>query len=334
MYLRTDSIFILSKSKILFTLFLFLPFTHIVNMKLSLVYAYGIIFTLIIYILLVILFQKEYKIRKSPILFLASFNIVIIFLYHSVILQESLYSFIFFCTGMLFTILISFYKNLFDFIQLYYRKLALYYFLVIFFSIFIDFIFLKSGNPHFQLMYDVTRSGYLYRPLGVFGQPSINSGLLVVFYLLYMYKTKDEGIKLSFFKKYSLFAMLTLGIIVQGSGTGFLIYSMYILFRYYNNPYLLIFLFVGIVGILFSNVIDKMSLEYLSVIAKHTLEAFYLLQDFTLMNFFFGKGDIAAVDSGFIAPIYGVGIFYLMLILYICKTMFKKIEIVTLGLPY
>lgn len=322
--LKTSS-FIISNLKIIYFFYLVLPFIHIIKHRISDTYAYGFIILFIGFTVLLAIFKNRmvYNIKRVYLLWIFFINICFILMYHSLTLIGTLYSIAFFTVSVLFTLLLSFYYNVDVFIKKYFRKISFFYFIIIFLSILIDFMLLKFGLLEFQPMYDELKSGYINRPFGLFGQPSVNSGLLIVFYLFYLYSSNDT---LDKNLKVSLFFILTLGVVLQGSGVGFMLYTIYLLFKLRNRKYILFFLIPLISYLIFNNTIEKLSMDYIIYIVDHSFDAYYIMSNFSILDMLFGIATFNSVDSGFIYLISSVGILYTILILFLYMIMVKKVE--------
>lgn len=156
------------------------------------------------------------------------------------------------------------------FVKKYYQILN-FYIIAVVFSIIVDYIFLHSGYINFQLMYRDDKWSYMDRPFGIFGSPSVNSGLLVFFYILWL----DQK-NISFEYRAVLFFLVTLAILLQGSGTGYILYFIMmanylykkILIRIFALPLFLVAIWVVIQG----NFFQKVSLDYIVYNYEYNME--------------------------------------------------------------
>ncbi len=123
----------------------------------------------------------------------------------------------------LFIPVLLFYILMYDpriFLEKYYDKLLFFYILVFSLSILIDYIILHSYlDMSFQPMYGAESHSYFDRPFGITGQPSVNSVLSVFFYCLVLSRNEINQTKF-------LFSLVTIAVIFQGSGSGFVAYLM------------------------------------------------------------------------------------------------------------
>jgi hypothetical protein len=102
------------------------------------------------------------------------------------------------------------------FAEKYWDKLLRFYILVFSLSIMIDYFILHSAlDISLQPMYRETAWSYVDRPFGITGQPSVNSVLLVFFYALLLSRGSFDASKL-------FFLFMVIGVLLQGSGSGFI----------------------------------------------------------------------------------------------------------------
>ena len=216
-----------------------------------------------------------------------------------------------------------------------------YLIILISFSIFIDFLLLNVFNMiHLQPMYRGEDAySYLDRPFGLFGQPSINTAILVGALLLKRFIDKKNSLILNL--------LAISAIIAQGSGTGFISLLIYIIaLLWEKHKILLIFgtliLSVILYYIITSEVIPKIGLEYL-IFSYYYFE--YLIVDFfkytpteDLWIGFSSFSDIT-IDFGPIFMISKVGLLYfivytmyLLLIFYKEKSVIFRFFIISLAL--
>ncbi|WP_428026063.1 hypothetical protein [Arcobacter sp.] len=141
----------------------------------------------------------------------------------------------------------------------------------LFSMILIDYILIINGMSSYQLLF---KSSYLYgpyatKPLGLFGQFSINSTYAVFFYLLYLSFSEIKGINS---KKVILFLMTSFIIIVENSGSGYISFLLMIFVMIYNklkNKLFLIFLTsISIFILIYFNLLQKISLKYISFLIE------------------------------------------------------------------
>ena len=150
------------------------------------------------------------------------------------------------------------------FAEKYFDKLLRFYVLVFSLSIMIDYFILHSAlDISLQPMYRKEDWSYVTRPFGITGQPSVNSVLLVFFYALLL----SRG---SFGKSKLFFLLMVIGVLLQGSGSGFLglVMLMSVMFMSFNWPIIVFFYFFGILLLFLLvqqfNLFYKISFEYIS----------------------------------------------------------------------
>lgn len=266
------NIFLINRNSILYVLFLFLPFFNILSHRIN-------DFALIIIILPLVFLSfvnfdsnKKYSMKISYILLiiLLLFNFYIIYQYNvNNGNTEILYYLKFFGSFIFIFFYFVMFFNLEYFIINYYIKLIKYFVIIISISIIIDYIILHSYlDISLQLMYSSEAYSYKTRPFGIFGQPSVNSTLLVFFYFLLL-AHKD---KINYKVLKNLFLLVTISIVLQGSGSGFVSFAVLILALLFNSKYkyyALFFIFL-ILLIVINNIIEKISLEYMVVLLEHS----------------------------------------------------------------
>ena len=202
-------------------------------------------------------------------------------------------------------------------------------------SIIVDYFLLKFGMLTMQPMYREEAWSYFGRPFGIFGQPSVNSTLLCLFYLLYTRLKKVHNIFVSYD---SMFILTTIGCIVQGSGSGFLSYA-FVLFNKFSSkknvdfnlkkklPYIIVCIILLYI-IIMSNIIDKLSINYINVLIEFCNENIvipYLNILKNPINLWFGfSGNVITIDLGPLYLIASVGLFYFIIISFFTLSLFKK----------
>tara|TARA_Y100000996_G_scaffold399431_1_gene368458 strand:+ start:760 stop:1893 length:1134 start_codon:yes stop_codon:yes gene_type:complete len=150
------------------------------------------------------------------------------------------------------------------FAEKYWDKLLRFYILVFSLSIMIDFYILHSAlDISLQPMYREDDWSYFTRPFGITGQPSVNSVLLVFFYALLL----SRG---SFHESKLYFLFMFIGVLLQGSGSGFLalLILLNVMFMSFNWIIRIFVyscvLFLMIQLVLQFELFNKISVEYIS----------------------------------------------------------------------
>ena len=209
------------------------------------------------------------------------------------------------------------------------------YIIILSLSIFIDFYILHSSlDISLQPMYSEDARSYMARPFGLFGQPSVNSVLLVFFYTFWL-SLENKNVKSSSY----LFLLVTLGVLLQGSGSGFISYLMlFTAYKYVNIFIKLIIFALAACGILFIintfEILDKLSYEYIYGIVSvfiYQIGDWLDLIDQSFYGSFFLGGISSKIDFGPLFMISNVGFIYfitlLILFIYlisICKNHYER----------
>ncbi len=229
---------------------------------------------------------------------------------------------------MLFVLFSS--TSLNNFFKKHYASLLSWYVVIIFASIFIDYLIIKLGFPlSLQPMYRAELESYMDRPFGLFGQPSVNSTLLVFFYLLGLF----EGAFSKTTNKF-LFVLVTLGVVFQGSGSGFVSYLFLLICLCYQKMILRVtlipFVSVAIAVVISQNLIQKISWKYISFLMEYFWDIILLsLSKFeSVMDLLFGMdGNIDfPIDFGPIFMIAKVGLFAFLIYYSVFFYLFFKIK--------
>lgn len=200
-------------------------------------------------------------------------------------------------------------------INRYLARILNIYIVIFSFSIFIDFFILHSAlDISLQPMYREEDWSYMARPFGITGQPSVNSVLLVFFYVFWL-SLENKNVHY----KFHLFFLVTLGVFLQGSGSGFIAYAMLLVCMLKNiNVFFKLLLFSIIVyviafALIESNFLDKVSYAYISAIADVFYSQFNDWLDLVEKSFysFFLLGGISSnIDFGPLYLISNVGFIY------------------------
>ena len=224
------------KQRLLLFLFLIAPFIHILKVNIGNGITYSLYVSILFILLLIHPVSNDFK---------SLFNNNI-FIFHLLLLNIFLvlcYKVIVYGVGNYFDILfygahvIIFYSFIIigirDFVKKYYVYLLQYFFILSGLFIIADFIILNESKYGYEssLMHDETKAiaidpdgsirsrTDIYRPLGLFGQASVNSGVFVFLYILIL----AENYKHVFLSRlasiiYTLLAIVV--VILQASGLG------------------------------------------------------------------------------------------------------------------
>jgi len=314
-------------NKILYFFLMYMLFVAIIGNKISLLLAYVMILFFIFIIFL--FFNLKTSINKNEFLYV--FLLILLFLnfmyeyleYH----YNNLYYIQFYGSQLFFFIFFSFtIKNINLFFYKYAEKFFQFFTIILFLSIFIDWLLLKNGLVSYQLMYKENLKSYEGKPLGLFGQSSINSTYIIISYLLYLAFKKEK----KFIKDFFLFILVTISIILENSGSGYVAYLMLLFLLFSQFPLIRFFLLpIGLIIVIFviiNNFVQKISLEYLIYNINYFSEIFFSFYMNTVNNasdILFGiNGNINfPIDFGPLFMIAKVGLlytlFYFILYVYI-----------------
>jgi len=333
------------REKSFYLILLFIPFANIITLRLNSVIVYVVITFLLILSLILNLYNPKKITSEEKRLFLIFtpiFLLSIIYLIStSLFYIENFDNVLFFLQTSILVPTIPLFIDIKKIVETKLSQYLTYLIILISFSIFIDFLLLNVFNMiHLQPMYRGEDAySYLDRPFGLFGQPSINTAILVGALLLKRFIDKKNSLILNL--------LAISAIIAQGSGTGFISLLIYIIaLLWEKHKILLIFgtliLSVILYYIITSEVIPKIGLEYL-IFSYYYFE--YLIVDFfkytpteDLWIGFSSFSDIT-IDFGPIFMISKVGLLYfivytmyLLLIFYKEKSVIFRFFIISLAL--
>jgi membrane protein len=333
------------REKSFYLILLFIPFANIITLRLNSVIVYVVITFLLILSLILNLYNPKKITSEEKRLFLIFtpiFLLSIIYLIStSLFYIENFDNVLFFLQTSILVPTIPLFIDIKKIVETKLSQYLTYLIILISFSIFIDFLLLNVFNMiHLQPMYRGEDAySYLDRPFGLFGQPSINTAILVGALLLKRFIDKKNSLILNL--------LAISAIIAQGSGTGFISLLIYIIaLLWEKHKILLIFgtliLSVILYYIITSEVIPKIGLEYL-IFSYYYFK--YLIVDFfkytpteDLWIGFSSFSDIT-IDFGPIFMISKVGLLYfivytmyLLLIFYKEKSVIFRFFIISLAL--
>lgn len=313
----------IERHKLLYFFLCIVPFFNIIALHTNLVFVIALI---VLFILLNLVTFKTKPVEKCYIYYLYAFFILIILLIisqlHSLLIINSsnIQAIRFF--GMFLPISI-FFIFIYDPVTIttrYLDRILVLYIIIFSFSIFIDYFILHSAlDISLQPMYREEDRSYMSRPFGITGQPSVNSILLVFFYTFW-FSLENKNVKI---KSY-LFILVTSGVFLQGSGSGFIAYIMLLLSmgKNINIYFKLLFLTTSVIGItwVFANFefLNKISYEYLSgmvSVFNSQIQHWLDLIDKSFYSFFLFGGVSSKIDFGPLYLISNVGFIYFIFLI-------------------
>lgn len=265
---------IMKSSKYWYYLLVVAPFVNIAN------YRAGELFGLLLMVVPLFLFVLTGKRRHSINnyektvwhLSLSSIIVISIGIAFSIAYSiDNFYFYRFYCLSFFLLPIFFIWGNSECFIHDKLLGLLKYYIVLISSSIVLGALLKAFGLDSLEPMYDVELYTYLTRPFGIFGQPSVNSCLLCFFYLFHRSATKLFSDSYLLGKDW-LFFVVTLGVIFQGSGSGFISYTFVLLAKFSGKNYKIPWFRICLISILtiivlyqivLSGVIDKISIEYI-----------------------------------------------------------------------
>lgn len=319
---------------------LFMPFVGILAHRLDVLVAY----VPIVLFLTLFVFFKSQKGQITNFQFLYALLLIISlycsFVYQNIYYENSnLYFVQFFGSNILFFLVFSFFVNIKRLDDLFFIKISIFIVLLIFLFVLVDYIFIKLGLNHLQLMHKPEAYSYSGKLMGLFGQFSINSTYSVFFYIIYLGFRKNNGFSL---KSFVFFVLVTVTIVLQNSGSGFLAYILLLCAIFYKFRLFRFFIapigFMAIILIVQQNIIQKLSYDYLLYLYEYFLRFLqeYISSIKNPFDFLFGNG-VGTIDFGPFFIIGNVGflffilysfmLFYLILIV---KNKYLRISIIVL----
>ncbi len=303
-------------SYLIYIFLLFIPFVGILSNNGATILSYGIILTFIM-----ILFFFKIQLKQLSGFFLFYIALMMLALYLDFIYQQLAYSFNnayflqFFGSQLFFFLLFSFFANIQLIHQKYLSRFFKFMVILIFISVLIDYILMSSGFTTAQLMYQADAFSYHNKPLGIFGQFSINSTYIVVFYMLY--KSMQDRPR----NNYVLFLLLTITIILEDSGSGYIAYLLLLatmLYTYSLLKYTFIPASIIILYLISNNSVSKLSIDYLQFLYDfftEIIQVIYIDNIYTINDILFGiDGKFNfPIDFGPMFMIAKVGLVYFIL---------------------
>jgi hypothetical protein len=304
---------------LLYKLLVFMPFVGVISNKLNPIISYSVI---IIFMFLFSFFKIKQNQISQAIFFYTLTMISVLF--SSCIYQQlqynnhNLYYIQFFGSQIIFFLLFCFFVDIKYFIDEYAQKFLRMVIYLIFLFVLLDYILISIGAMQNQFMFKLDAYSYYGKPLGLFGQFSITSSYVVALYMLYLSFNKNDSSKI----KIILFIFTSLTVILQDSGTGYIVYFLLlvtifyksIIFRYLFIP-IVFFVFLYIVN---NNLFYKISYDYFVWLLDFFYKIFeqtYLNNLNNLFDFLFGIEEDGKfpIDFGPLFIIAKVGFFYFIL---------------------
>jgi hypothetical protein len=310
------------KYKVFYLFLLTVPFFNIIvlNFGSAIVQAF-----ILFYLFLTLLLFRQQRLRSewfAPLFYMLGFVLCLLLSEaHSLTNLgrsniESIFFFGLFVPVLLFYI-VSYNPRVFA--EKYWSKLLRFYILVFSLSIIIDYFILHSAlDISLQPMYREDARSYVTRPFGITGQPSVNSVLLVFFYALLL----SRG---SFVESKLFFLFMVIGVLLQGSGSGFIALLMLLIVMFGSFHWLIrVFIYSSGLLIVFQLVqefklFDKITAEYISaMIFVFTLQiddwVVLVNESYPILSVLFG-GVSSGIDFGPLYFLSNVGLVYSILFL-------------------
>ncbi len=273
----------MNSSKFWFLLLLIAPFVNILSFKVS--ETLGLLAVIIPFGLFVLSGRKRKTFKKGEktLIRLSAYSLTIIFVGIFFSLLLSIDNFYYYRFFFLFFFLIPIFLICGDsenFIKEKLLSVLKYYIILITISILLGAILKLLGLDHMEPMYDVEKWSYLDRPFGIFGQPSVNSCLLCFFYLFHRAAAKLWSDNYIHGKDW-LFIVVTIGVVFQGSGSGFLSYAFVLLSKFSGKSKRIPWTRLMLIGafivflvyqIALSGLVEKISVDYITILYDYVYE--------------------------------------------------------------
>ncbi len=357
----------IKKETFFFLFLLLLPWMNVISNRISGGLNLVIIISLIL--LPILLFKKKgKKLNNQNVIFYIVLQIILLML--TIIYKIIFYGYINFSIYIVFCFnyfILFIFMHLIDIKSFLNKYLFLYinYILIIsFIAIVIGHIALYTDIPDtWQLLY---REGmghdYFNRPFGLFGQPSINIGVVLFLYMIRLYVIDTKKIYISKLNRYTYFIMIVLTVLLQKSGTGILGFFIMSLLLLSRNLFLMFFIMIPISIVtmfIYFNYQEELTVTYKILSHKVSIEYivanllyFYnsIIQPYfanlTFFDLLFGIDDTRNITIDF-GPIYVIGntgllytsvmIIYIFYLMHKAKNFYFNISIFVLffiGLHY
>ena len=291
----------LKNSYLLYLLVLFMPFVGVLKNQGLITASYlGIILPMILLFFFKI---KKHQVKKMPILIALIMEYILFlgFMYQKINYSFDNYYYIqFFGAQIIFFLILYSFVNINVFFDKYFNKICIFILSVIFLSIVMDYFLLNNGMSTLQLMYRPSLRSYLGKPMGIFGQFSINTTYAVICFLLFKYTENNYNLKINLV----LFFMLTVVIILENSGSGYIAYMILLLVLFSRNIIFKVFIIpvfiIFVVFIILNNILEKISLDYVIYNFKY----FSKILTYTYTNNIHSLSDVLfGIDGNYNFPI-------------------------------
>lgn len=301
--------------KILYYFLIYMLFVNTITNKVSIIFTYSAI---VFFIILIMSFGTLQKVHKGNLIYalLMAFCLVISFSYQQLLYENNnLYSIQFFGAQVFFFFLFSFCIDIENFFRKYYENYLILVICLISLFVIIDSLLLFLDLEKYQLMYREHAFSYRDKPLGLFGQFSVTSTYIVFFILLYFALEKKITSSLSLV----LMSLVTIVIVLQNSGTGYIVYMGLIYAIFHRINFFKIILIPLIISvnclIILSGSITKISMEYIAYLVNEYVLVLinkYFEQLNSPLDLLFGKGE-DDIDFGLTFFIGNIGLLYFIL---------------------
>ncbi len=301
--------------KILYYFLIYMLFVNTITNKVSIIFTYSAI---VFFIILIMSFGTLQKVHKGNLIYalLMAFCLVISFSYQQLLYENNnLYSIQFFGAQVFFFFLFSFCIDIENFFRKYYENYLILVICLISLFVIIDSLLLFLDLEKYQLMYREHVFSYRDKPLGLFGQFSVTSTYIVFFILLYFALEKKITSSLSLV----LMSLVTIVIVLQNSGTGYIVYMGLIYAIFHRINFFKIILIPLIISvnclIILSGSITKISMEYIAYLVNEYVLVLinkYFEQLNSPLDLLFGKGE-DDIDFGLTFFIGNIGLLYFIL---------------------
>lgn len=305
----------LAHTRVLYFFLIYMLFVNSITNRFSVEMAYSFI---ILFLGFIFVLKTKQTFRLEYVVY-ASFMVMVLslsHLYQQIVYEHNnLYFIQFFGSQILFFIFFAFCIDIKLFENLYLEKFLRLAIVVIFLFVIIDFVLLQLDLASWQPMYREYAKSYRFKPLGLFGQFSVTTTYSVVFYLLYLSLDK----KVNLFSSVVLFIFVSIVILLQNSGTGYIVYTLMLCTLFYHFKLFKVVLIpltlILVSSIILSGAVTKISLEYLWILVND--HALFLINEYSekvnsILDIFLGIG-YGDIDFGPYFFIGNIGLLYFIL---------------------
>lgn len=308
-----------------YVLLLFIPFVAIISYKIHPAAAY--LGVLLLTLPLLFFTPKLNQISKTTFIFsmLMFFALYLSFAYQLIMYDFNNFYYIqFFGSQVFFYFIFTFFVNIELLCKKYLKTFLIFMIIIIFAFILFDYLLIKIGMESSQLMYHKDATSYHGKAQGLFGQFSITTTYVIVFYMLYLSFEQEKNK----FKTF-LFFLVTITIVLEDSGTGYIVYFLLLTVLLYQSKiirYFIPLLFLLLAFIVQNNLLNKISYNYLSFLYGLFYDTIikYISNIHYFGDFMFGWNASSSIDFGPMYMIAQVGWLYFMLYSIAIFTMLYK----------